>query len=154
MTIDTIQQSAVQRVASRVGEILRAWGPVQLDAATIARFDEAEGWPVAVDAGGAVSPAILLQLGNERADVHHDRRPHETLDPGLKNPVNGGTAAWWTRPLRPDEAIRGEVAIKSAYVREGKNGKLAFVVLETRFLDMAGAPVGRAEKTVIYREGA
>ncbi len=109
---------------------------------------------MAPDSGGAVSPAILLQLGNDPVDVHHDRRPHETLDPGLKNPVNGGTAIWWTRPLQPDEPVRGEVAIKSAYVREGKNGKLAFVVLETRFLDTSGAPVARAEKTVIYREGA
>ncbi len=147
-------QTPVERLTARQGEILRAWGPLRLDPVTISRFEEAVGWPVQSMSDDAVSPAILLQLGNDPVDVHEDRRPLETIDEGLKNPVNGGTTVLWFRPLRPGDSIAGAVRIHNAYVREGKAGPLAFVVLETRFVDDAGGLVARAEKTIIFREVA
>jgi hypothetical protein len=143
----------IARLMARQGEILQAWGPVQLDSVTIAHFVEAEGWPTLAVAD-QMSPAILLQLGNGPVDVHADRRPHETLDVDLKNPVNGGTAVWWHRAVRAGDTVSGEVAIKAAYVRDGKAGPLGFVILETRFLDGTGALLARAEKTIIYRGDA
>ena len=151
MTAET--PSPIGRVQARQGEILRRWGPIPLDPVTLSRFDEAEGWPTA-RGDGAVSPAILLQLGNPPVDVHHDRRPHETIDPGLKNPINGGTAVWWNRPVRAGEIVTGEVSIKTAFARPGKAGPLGFVVVQTVFLDADAAQIGRAEKTIIFREGA
>jgi len=145
-------QTAVERLVARRGEVLRVWGPVRLDPVTIARFEEAEGWPVRSVSDAGVSPAILLQLGNDPVDVHQDRRPYETIDEGLRNPVNGGTAVQWFRVVRPGDSVAGEVRIKDAYAREGKAGPLTFVVLETRVLDAAHSLVARAEKTMIFRE--
>jgi N-terminal half of MaoC dehydratase len=145
--------SPIERVLARQGEILRRWGPIPLDPVTLSRFAEAEGWPSA-RGDGTVSPAILLQLGNAPVDVHNDQRPHETIDPGLKNPINGGTAVWWSRPVRPGEIVSGEVSLKTAFTRQGKAGPLGFVVVQTRFLGTGAELIGRAEKTIIFRDGA
>jgi hypothetical protein len=144
-------QAPIERLLARRGEVLRAWGPTTLDDVTIARFEEAEGWPVR---GGDLSPAILLQLGNARVDVHADQRPHESLDDALKNPVNGGTAVWWFRAVRRGETMRGETRLGEARMREGKSGPMALVVLETRFFNDAKELVGRTEKTMIFRDVA
>lgn len=144
----------VERLQVRHGEVLRRWGPLLLDPVTIARFEEAEGWPVQPLPTGTVPPALLLHLGNETVDVHHDRRPHETLDEGLKNPVNGGSAVWWLRPVGLGEAVSGEVSIGAVSTRQGKSGPLALVVLDTRIIDATGALVARIEKTMIFRGDA
>lgn len=143
-------QAAVDRLQARRGQPLRSWGPVTLDAVTLARFHEALGWPNPA-AAGSVPPAVLLQLGNIEIDVTRDARPHEDLDPGLTNALNGGTALHWYRALLPGEAISGRSAIKDAFLREGKSGTSAVVLQETVFLDGAGEPVARAEKTTIFR---
>ncbi len=144
----------VERLQARRGEVLRQWGPLELDSITIARFNEAEGWPVQPQAKATVQPALLLQVGNEVVDVHHDRRPHETLDEGLRNPVNGGTAVWWSRPVVAGETVSGTVSIGSVSTRQGKSGPLALVVLETRITASDGTLVERTDKTVVFREGA
>ena len=139
--------ASVERLAARRGEVMKTWGPVTMDAVSVARFEEALGWPTYV----ALPPAILMQLGNETIDIHRDERPRETIDETLGNPVNGGATIRWLRSLCPGEAISGRVSLKDAYVRDGKSGPLAIVLIETTFLDTSDRPVAVSEKTTIYR---
>lgn len=148
--MSTVFQEPIDRLVARRDELLSAWGPVTLDAVTVARFSEALGWPVEANKE-TVPPAILLQLGNVEIDITRDARPHEDIDPGLVNAVNGGTAMRWFRPLKAGEGISGQVRLKDAYIREGKSGAMAIVLIETIFLDIASQPVASAQKTTIFR---
>lgn len=141
---------AVERLASRRGEILRTWGPVNIDPIIVSRFREAVGWPMAAGST-AIPPTILIHLPEDPIDVHRDVRPREVLDDKLVNPVNGGTHYEWLRPLQMGEAVSGQVKLFAATLREGKSGPLAVVVTETLFLDANETIIARMEKTMIYR---
>jgi hypothetical protein len=148
MTVSLSQ--AIERLASRSGEVLREWGPVSVDPLAVRRFREAVGWPGASEST-SIPPTILVHLQDDPVDVHHDVRPREVLDSVLTNPVNGGTRYQWMRPIKLGETIFGRMKMHSAFQREGKSGPLAFVVTETLFLDADENTIARMEKTMIYR---
>lgn len=141
---------AVDRLASRRGEVLRTWGPVNIDPIVVTRFREAIGWPGAADPA-TIPPTLLIHLPEDPIDVHRDIRPREVLDDKLINPVNGGTRYEWLRPLKMGEPVSGRVTLFEATLREGKSGPLAIVVTETLFLDAHDNIIARMEKTMVYR---
>lgn len=142
---------AVARLAERVGDTLSSWGPVRLDAVTIARFVEAVGLPPRDDADLHVPGIILAVMPRRPIDVHQDVRPAEQVDNVLGNPVNGGTRFEFLRPLRPGESIHGTVSLKEATLRSGRSGPLAIVVKRTVYSSDSGEVLARRDHTMIYR---
>ena len=143
-------ERAVERLQRKCGETSAEWGPLLVDASALSRFREAVGLPTA-DAFDVVPPTLLFHLSRTQVDVHRDARPQESLDEHLGNPVNGGSAYRWLRPVRVGESVSARVSLKSAELRAAKSGPLAIVVSETTVFDAAQQRVAVLAQTIIYR---
>jgi N-terminal half of MaoC dehydratase len=144
-------RDAVERLAARAGETIVQWGPVEIDAVTVARFREALGLPARDDDATYVPAIVLAHIPRRSVEVHRDARPSEQVDQALGNPVNGGTQFEFLRPLHIGDRIHGRTTVHSARLRAGKAGPLAVVVKETVYSDATGANVARQQHTMIYR---
>ena len=149
MSDDELER-AVERLQRKCGETSAEWGPLVVEASTVSRFREAVGLPTA-DALDVVPPTLLFNLSRTKVDVHRDARPQESLDEHLGNPVNGGSAYRWFRPVRVGETVSARVTLKSAELRAAKSGPLAIVVSETSVFDAARQCVAVLAQTIIYR---
>lgn len=146
--VPQIQQS-VERLRARIGSRLRDLGLTTVDPVSVRRFREALG--LDPDPTLGVPPMLVAHVLRADADVSVDRRPSESIDAVLADPVNGGTEVRFERPLRLGETIRGETLLADAYLREGRSGALAVVVSETRYSDGDGRAVATLRATMVYR---
>jgi N-terminal half of MaoC dehydratase len=146
--VPPIQQS-VDRLRARIGSRLRELGTATVDPVSVRRFREALGLNPDPALGAPVM--MVAHVLRADADVSVDRRPSESIDAVLADPVNGGTEIRITRPLRVGETIRGEMVLADAYLREGRSGALAVVITESRYTDTNDLEVATLRATMVYR---
>jgi len=142
-------QQSIDRLRTTIGSRLKDLGSSTVDPASVRRYREALG----LDPNPALgAPAMMVaHLLRPDADVTVDQRPSESIDAVLVDPVNGGTEIQITRPLLMGEAIRGEMLLADAYLREGRSGTLAVVITASRFTDAQEREVATLRSTMIYR---
>lgn len=142
-------QESVERLRAKVGTRLRDLGSGTVDAVSVRRYREALG--LDPDPALGVPAMMVAHLLRPDADVTQDRRPSESIDDVLADPVNGGTEAAFVRPLVLGESIRGEMLLADAYLREGRSGPLAVVVTAARYTDALESEVATLRSTMVYR---
>jgi len=142
-------QESVDRLRARIGSRLRGLGAASVDPVSVRRFREALG--LDPDPALGVPPMMVAHLLRADADVAVDRRPSESIDAVLTDPVNGGTEIRIHRPLRLGETIQGELVLADAYLREGRSGTLAVVVTESRYTDAENLEIATLSSTMVYR---
>jgi len=149
MSADPHLQQAVDRLRTKIGSRLRDLGSAAVDPVSVRRYREALG--LDPDPAQGAPAMMVAHLLRPDADVTVDRRPTESIDAVLVDPVNGGTEIRMTRPLRLGETIHGEVLLADTYLREGRSGAMAVVVTESRFTDAGQHEVATLRSTMIYR---
>jgi hypothetical protein len=142
-------QESVDRLRAKIGSRLRVLGTASVDQVSVRRFREALG--LDPDPGLGVPPMMVAHLLRPDADLTVDRRPSESIDAVLTDPVNGGTEIRIHRQLSLGETIQGEMVLADAYLREGRSGPLAVVVTESRFTDADNREVATLSSTMVYR---
>lgn len=70
---------------------------------------------------------------------------------GYSRIVDGGVEYEFFRPIRAGDTLAASSTIKDIFEREGKTGKMAFVINETTYVNQNGDMVAKARGTVIYR---
>lgn len=77
----------------------------------------------------------------------------EELDLGLdyRRMLHGEQQFIYTRPIRPGDVLKCQLKVSDVYEREGKNGKMEFLVLDTEITDEAGNHVVTSRTNIIYR---
>lgn len=77
----------------------------------------------------------------------------EELDLGLDygRMLHGEQQFIYTRSIRPADILSCQLKVTDVYEREGKNGKMEFLVLDTEITDEAGNHVVTSRTNIIYR---
>lgn len=77
----------------------------------------------------------------------------EALDLGLdyNRMLHGEQQFIYTRPIRVNDKLICQQVVTDVYEREGKNGTMAFVVLDTEMTDENGQHVVTSRTNIIYR---
>ena len=65
--------------------------------------------------------------------------------------VDGGVEYEFFQPVRAGDVLAAKSVIKDIIEREGKTGKLAFVIIETAYHNQKDELVAKARATAIYR---
>jgi len=105
------------------------------------------GWPV------KLPPGATFQRPTDIAD------PPETTDAmraalakaGYANVLDGGIEYEFFLPIRAGDALTAKSIIKEVREREGKTGKMAFVIIETSYTNKKNELVAVQRSTAIYR---
>lgn len=71
------------------------------------------------------------------------------LDCPLKRLLNGGNELEFFQPLRPGDVISVTARLSQAYEREGKAGKMVFLIIETDYTNQRGELAVRGRQTLI-----
>lgn len=96
------------------------------------------GWPIkTVKGGGPTAPELRQAL----------------VDIGYKNPapVNAGEEYDFFRPVRSGDILTAVPSIKDISEREGKTGKMVFIISETTYANQKGELVAKARGIMMYR---
>lgn len=77
----------------------------------------------------------------------------EALNLGLdyNRMLHGEQQFIYTRPIRVHDQLTCQQVVTDVYEREGKNGTMAFVVLDTEITDADGQHVVTSRTNIIYR---
>ncbi len=105
------------------------------------------GWPV------KLPPGQTFQRPTDIAD------PPEAMDEmravlaraGYFNVLDGGIEYEFFLPVRAGDALTAKSIIKEVREREGKSGKMAFVIIETSYTNKKNELVAVQRSTAIYR---
>lgn len=95
--------------------------------------------------GGIIAPPTFPIAMSEESD--------EDLDLGLEysRMLHGEQRFIYTRPIRPGDVLTCQLKVTDVYEREGKNGTMEFIVMDTEMTDAAGAHVVTSRTNIIYR---
>lgn len=123
------------------------------------------------DIGRESSPEVmvihpeLVQRFTEAIGIPYDHRVPSTFVATLRNgdfsgmnfpppgTIHGEQTISYCRPLRIGEKFTYKRKIKDVYEKNGKSGKMTFVVLETIGLDLFGDRIFSSQSTLIIPEG-
>lgn len=77
----------------------------------------------------------------------------EELDLGLdyRRMLHGEQQFIYTRAIRPGDVLHCQLKVTDVYEREGKNGKMEFLVLDTEIQDAQGQHVVTSRTNIVYR---
>ena len=77
----------------------------------------------------------------------------EQFDLGLdyRRMLHGEQQFIYTRAIRPGDVLHCQLKVTDVYEREGKNGPMEFLVLDTEIADAAGNHVVTSRTNIIYR---
>lgn len=77
----------------------------------------------------------------------------DTLDLGLdyNRMLHGEQQFIYSRPIRPNDQLTGQMKVTDVYEREGKKGTMEFLVLDTEITDKHGNHVVTSRTNIIYR---
>lgn len=77
----------------------------------------------------------------------------EELDLGLdyRRMLHGEQQFIYTRAIRPGDVLHCQLKVTDVYEREGKNGKMEFLVLDTEIHDANGKHVVTSRTNIVYR---
>lgn len=110
--------------------------------------------------GGIIAPPTFLFeiFFSTRTELREDGTPVEflTLPPPFDRSVRGGNEYEFLQPVRPGDRITCRWKVADIYEKEGKRGKLLFVIREATFTNHRGELLGRNRETLIFlpREGS
>jgi len=73
---------------------------------------------------------------------------------GFGRVLDGGVEWEFPKPVKAGDTIKAESSIKDIMVREGRTGKMAFIIRETTYTNQNGEIVAKAIGTSIHPEGS
>jgi len=97
------------------------------------------GWPAKWGAAGPFFPPLREEVTALIADAGYTR--------GLY----GGVEYDFFHPVLAGDVLSATPKVKDIYEREGKTGKMVFLVIETTYTNQNGQMVARARETAIRR---
>lgn len=95
--------------------------------------------------GGIIAPPTFpIAIGQDSG---------ESLDLGLelKRMLHGEQEFIYSRPIRPGDRLHCQMKVSNVYEREGRKGKMQFLVLDTEMKDESGEMVVISRTNIIYR---
>ena len=98
------------------------------------------GWP-AKGTGGSSASLVIGELRPALAKAGYN----------VASVIDAGTEYEFFCPVRAGDALAALSKIVDIYEREGKTGKMAFVITETTYTNQRGDLVAKARGTLIYR---
>ncbi len=110
--------------------------------------------------GGIIAPpAFIYTFSHPDSDAevaedgHLESRTGEELRPLLpvKRSMGGGTEAEFFQPLRPGDVISVKKKIVDIYEKEGRSGRLVFIITDTTYTNQRGEVVVIERGTTILR---
>ena len=96
-------------------------------------------------------PVTKYEREHEPAGNIRDEALAQLTNAGYTRLLDGGMEYDFLEPVRAGDTITATSAIKDIFEREGKTGKMAFVITETTYTDQNGKIVARARQTLIKR---
>lgn len=77
----------------------------------------------------------------------------EPFDLGLdqRRMLHGEQSFIYQRAIRPNDVLICQLVVSNVYEKEGKNGKMEFIVLDTEMHDEAGELVVISRTNIVYR---
>ncbi len=106
--------------------------------------------------GTIVAPPLFCQMFTFE-DVPADRLPEDgspiEIDVPLpaRRTVGGASSYEIFRPVRAGDQITAKSTLKDVFTKDGKSGKLYFIVVETEFSNQEDRPVAKETATYIKR---
>lgn len=73
---------------------------------------------------------------------------------GYGRVLDGGVEWEFFMPVKAGDTITAENMIKDIMAREGRSGKMAFIIRETTYTNQNGEVVAKARGTSIHPEGS
>lgn len=95
-----------------------------------------------------VPPTYPIALRGEKGDT---QMMLEDMGIDMSQILHGQQEFEYFKPLRPGETYVVQTTIKDIYFKEGRAGKMAFVVMENSYRDSANYLCVLARKTIIIR---
>lgn len=94
--------------------------------------------------GGIIAPPTFpVAVGAEGEGIK--------LDLDQKRMLHGEQEFIYSRPIRPGDRLVCQMKVTDLYEREGKSGKMQFLVLDTEMADEKGNMVVISRTNIIYR---
>ncbi len=95
--------------------------------------------------GGIIAPPTFPIAMSEESE--------EELDLGLdyRRMLHGEQRFIYTRAIRPGDVLTCQLKVTDVYERDGKNGTMEFIVMDTEMTDEAGQHVVTSRTNIIYR---
>lgn len=156
-----MSDATIDRLADRVGDSVRSVEGFTVEAGKVAEFAAATGDddPLYRDAAVAEQRGydrVPAPLTFTRTSFFPHYRPEEAgrlgFDLGfdIRVELHGEQVYEFERPVYVGDALSATTTLADAYERDGRaGGTMTFAVLETEFVDEAGAPVVTERSTVI-----
>ena len=132
----------IKRFSQAIGET----NPIHFD----------EGYAKSSKYGTIIAPPLFCQMFTFE-DVPADRLPGDgspiEIDVPLpaKRTVGGASSYEIFQPIKPGDRITVKSTLKDVFAKQGKSGKLYFVVVETEFSNQEDEPVAKETATYIKR---
>ncbi len=97
------------------------------------------GWPSRQPRGAPLTAESAADLGTA------------LIEAGYARVLDGGIEYDFISPVRAGDTLAASSVIKNIREREGKTGKMAFLIMETTYTNQNGDVVARARTTTIHR---
>lgn len=96
------------------------------------------GWPTSWGSGGMLTFEAMRELSAALNEA------------GFRRVLDGAIEFEFFQPIRAGDTLAALSVIKDIKEREGKSGKMAFVITETTFTNQKGDVVARMRRTLIH----
>ena len=126
-----VEKRHIRQFAEAIGDI----NPLYVD----------EEFAAKTSYGGIIAPPTFpIAIGQDSG---------ESLDLGLeqKRMLHGEQEFIYSRPIRPGDRLHCQMKVSNVYEREGRNGKMQFLILDTEMKDGSGEMVVISRTNIIYR---
>lgn len=126
-----VEKRHIRQFAEAIGDI----NPLYVD----------EEFAAKTSYGGIIAPPTFpIAIGQDSG---------ESLDLGLeqKRMLHGEQEFIYSRPIRPGDRLHCQMKVSNVYEREGRNGKMQFLILDTEMKDESGEMVVISRTNIIYR---
>ena len=126
-----VEKRHIRQFAEAIGDI----NPLYVD----------EEFAAKTSYGGIIAPPTFpIAIGQDSG---------ENLDLGLeqKRMLHGEQEFIYSRPIRSGDRLHCQMKVSNVYEREGRNGKMQFLILDTEMKDGSGEMVVISRTNIIYR---
>lgn len=94
--------------------------------------------------GGIIAPPTFpVAIANDSDQLN--------LDLDYRRMLHGEQQFIYTRPIRPGDLLTCQTIVSDVYEREGKQGTMEFIVLDTEMYDQEGKHVVTSRTNIVYR---
>ena len=157
------QSSVLSALQKLVGREFTYTDEFEVEKGMLQRFAMAIGDPnpiyydeeLAKAAGysGVVAPPTFLFEWNHHKHGPLSREVRASIFSGLKRvppSVRGINEYEVVQPVRPGDIIKTQARVTQVYEKQGKSGKLVFVICETTYINQRQDVLGKARDTYIF----